>query len=73
MKRSEAISYLKEILEDKQVSPDAVTLEEGKDIEGYRVRIREPTFRHTIKEVASKHNFQVKEEQNEVIVYKASQ
>jgi hypothetical protein len=71
MQRSEALSYLKEILNaDSNISPDVITLEKPTLSNGYRVHIKELYHPETVKNIAQKHQFALKEEKGEIVVYK---
>lgn len=77
MNREEAVACLKEILNlSRHMSPNAVTFEKSSANEGsmgYRVRIKGTTFeddRQAVNTVAKNHNLVVKEEDNEIVIYK---
>ncbi len=71
MQRNEAVSYLKEILGSNElISPNAITLEEPKGNIGYKIRIKGVGYEQTVKEVAQKLNLAVREEKDEIVVFK---
>jgi hypothetical protein len=71
MERTEALAYLKEVLcANANISPNAIQLDKTNSSDYYRVRIKEKLDTQTIKDIAKKHNFQVQEGKEEIIVYK---
>jgi hypothetical protein len=71
MERTEAISYLKAILSSgSHISPNAITLEGAKEKLGYEVHIREFNYRETVRDIAKRRHLLVKEQKDEIIVYK---
>ena len=69
MQRSEAISYLKQILgTDVGISPDSISLEKQQDRNIIKIRIKS---QHTsiIKDIAKKRNLEVKEENDSLVIY----
>ncbi len=76
MDRNEAVTYLKELLNTCDMSPDAVSFENPKDSDsiGYRVHIKgqiHETDKQAVRNIAKKHSLTVKEQSDEVIVYKS--
>jgi hypothetical protein len=71
LQRDEAVSYLKEVLRHREVvSPDGITLENAQD-NHYKVRIKGTIEQQEIiREIAKKHNFSVKQEGNQMVIYK---
>lgn len=74
MNRHEAVTYLKDLLNVcNEMSPDAVSFENlQNDTSGYRLRIRgtiQECDKQKVRDIAKKHSLEVKENQNEVIVY----
>ena len=73
MKRDEALSFLREVLsESPYTEPQAVTLHQKKGSDKYAVNIRETFPSNTIKKVAHKRNLLVKENKDEIVVYKST-
>jgi len=71
MQRNEAVSYLKAVLSsDQSLSPDAITLEATKGQNGYKVHIKGAYVKATVKEIAQKRNLAVKEEKDEMVVFR---
>jgi hypothetical protein len=76
MNRNEAVSYLKDLLsQGTGMSPDSVSFEQTADAdsEGYAIHIKgriENSEKQTVRIVAQKHNFQVKDNSDGIIVYK---
>ncbi|MCW3994982.1 MAG: hypothetical protein NWE98_02385 [Candidatus Bathyarchaeota archaeon] len=74
MQRNEAVVYLKEILTiDSHIPLSTVTFERPHHSSGYQLRIRgavKESDKQTVKEIARKHRLAVKEEDDQVIVYK---
>ncbi len=71
MKRNEAVSYLKDVLSTNElVSPEAITLEEPKGDTGFKVHIKGVSYQQTVKEVAQKRKLAVKEQKDELVVFK---
>jgi hypothetical protein len=76
MQRNEAITYLKELLNAcSNMSPQAVSFESNTNSQSidYRVHIKGFIYdsdKLMVKEIAKKHSLSVKEELDEVIIYK---
>lgn len=76
MQRDEAVTYLKEIFDCSSMSPNAIYLEESKNrdkLTGYKIHIKGAMSngdKEVVIKIAKKHNFEVKEEKDEVIIYK---
>lgn len=77
MERTEAVSYLKEILSlCAGMSPNSVSFEQSKRADNsasYRVHIKgtmHNSDKETVKTIAQKHSLAVQEEKDEVIIYK---
>jgi hypothetical protein len=76
MQRNEAITYLKELLNVcSNMSPKAVSFESNPNSQStdYRVHIKGSIYdadKQMVKDIAKKHSFSVKEESDEVIIYK---
>jgi hypothetical protein len=73
MERKEAVTFLKEISGAQNISPDAVSFEKLKDSTGISVRIKGQILdldKQRLKEIAKKHSLEVKEDKDEVLVYK---
>lgn len=70
MRRDEALFFLKEILdENPYMSPEGITLNHSKDCRDYTVNIKEIFSSQTIRDIARKHNFSVKEEKGATVIY----
>ena len=73
MERKDAVTFLKEISGAQNISPDAVSFEKLKDSTGISVRIKGQILdldKQRLKEIAKKHSLEVKEDKDEVLVYK---
>ncbi len=71
MERDEAVSYLKVVLaENKTLSRDAVRLDKEPYDSGFTVRIKGNNFERTVKEIATERHLAVRQEADEMIVYK---
>jgi hypothetical protein len=76
MHRNEAVSYLKDLLSQcNDLSPNAVSFEKNIGIQstGYIIHIKgnmHESEKQTVRNVAQKYCLQVKENTNDVIVYK---
>lgn len=77
MKRDEAVTYLKEVLNScEHMSPKAVSFEKSKvsDIStGYKIRIKgsiQEADKQMIKNIAQKYRLAVKEVNDELIIYR---
>jgi hypothetical protein len=74
MERSEAVNYLKELLRNcTDMSPEAVSFEHPSDYQGYTVRIKGvlyETDKETIRNIAKKHYLSVREEKDELLIFK---
>ena len=73
MERKDAVTFLKEISDAQNISPDAVSFEKSKDSTGISVRIKGQILdldKQRLKEIAKKHSLEVKEDKDEVLVYK---
>jgi organic hydroperoxide reductase OsmC/OhrA len=73
MERKDAVTFLKEISDAQNISPDAVSFEKSKDSTGISVRIKGQIHnldKQRLKQIAKKHSLEVKEDKDEVLVYK---
>jgi hypothetical protein len=76
MQRNEAVTYLKELLNAcSNMSPQAVSFESNTNSQStdYRVHIKGPIYdsdKQMVKEIAKKHSLTVKEDSDEVIIYR---
>jgi CRISPR/Cas system CMR-associated protein Cmr5 small subunit len=73
VERKDAVTFLKEISDAQNISPDAVSFEKSKDSTGISVRIKGQILdldKQRLKEIAKKHSLEVKEDKDEVLVYK---
>ena len=74
MNRNEAVTYLKELLNQcKDMSPDAVSFQQhNQDSAGYSVRIKgalHPADKLAVKEIARKFRYEVTEDPEGVVIY----
>jgi hypothetical protein len=74
MDRSEAVNYLKELLRNcTNMSPEAVSFEQLAGYQGYTVRIKGllyETDKETVRNVAKKYCLAVREEKDQVLIFK---
>jgi hypothetical protein len=77
MERTEAMSYLKEILSTcSEMSPNSVSFEQtgnGEKSSIFKLHIKgkmQDTDKEKVKNIAEKHSLAVQEEHDEVVVYK---
>jgi hypothetical protein len=76
MQRNEAVTYLKELLNAcDNMSPQAVSFESHANSQStdYRVHIKGAIYesdKQLVKDIAKKHSLTVKEESDEVVIYK---
>ena len=69
MERNSAVAYLKELLGgDISISPDAISIEKQEDSKSVKIRIK-TRDRQPIIEIAKKHDLEVKEEGDSIIIY----
>jgi hypothetical protein len=76
MDRTEAVTFLKELLSQCDMSPASVSFENPKDSDsiGYRVHIRgaiQESDKEAVRDVAKRHSLNVQEDNDGVIVYKS--
>jgi hypothetical protein len=76
MDRTEAVTYLKELLSQSDMSPASVSFENPKDSDsvGYRVHIKgaiQESDKQAVREIAKRHSLTVQEDTDGVIVYKS--
>lgn len=74
MDRSEAVNYLKELLRNcTNMSPEAVSFEQPAGCHGYTVRIKGALYdtdKETVRTIAKKYCLAVKEEKDQVLIFK---
>ena len=74
MDRSEAVNYLKELLRNcTNMSPEAVSFEQPAGYHGYTVRIKGTLYdtdKETVRNIAKKYCLAVKEEKDQVLIFK---
>ena len=72
LKRDEALSFLKEVLNaSPYMSPEALSLTQLGDSNNYSLNIKEYFDSKILKEIAQKRHLMVKEEKNVTVVYSA--
>ena len=74
MDRSEAVNYLKELLRNcTNMSPEAVSFEQPTGYQGYAVRIKGALYetdKETVRNIAKKYCLAVKEEKDQILIFK---
>jgi hypothetical protein len=69
MERNSAVAYLKELLgANISISPDAISIDKQQDSKAVKIRIKTQN-RQPIIDIAKKHDLEIKEEGDSIIIY----